>query len=150
AFSLEGADQPDLGARFAVRDGRLFVGAVATGGAAWEAGLVKGDEVELFRLANQDVPGGPGAWLERLRPPVPGTEHYLVVVRDGKRLELVTACRRRPLWRFFPTREGEWILWMWRNSYYDTSTRGDFAIGWHVNSPDLTKTPRLYRAEQFR
>jgi hypothetical protein len=39
---------------------------------------------------------------------------------------------------------------MWRNSYYDTSTKGDFYIGWHVNNSDLTKAPKVYRAEQFR
>ena len=63
---------------------------------------------------------------------------------------MLTTARQRPLWRFFPTRDGEWVLWMWRNSFYDTSTRGDFAIGWHVNSPEAGRTPRYYRAEQFR
>src|SRR5262249_45827845 len=58
--------------------------------------------------------------------------------------------RQRPLWRFLPTRDGEWVLWMWRNSFYDTSTRGDFFIGWHVNSSDLDREPAFYRAEQFR
>src|SRR5262249_49767072 len=35
-------------------------------------------------------------------------------------------------------------------SYYDTSTKGDSYLGWHVNAPDLKQTPTFYRAEQFR
>jgi WD40 repeat protein len=152
AFSLVGAARPDLGGRFSLRDGRLFVDAVTSGGAAWEAGLQSGDEIELFKLATQVPPGGPAAWREQLLRPEPGKEHYFRILRQGKRLELVTTSRRRPLWRFYPTREGEWVLWMWRSSYYDTSTKGDFQIGWHVNSPDrnLAGTPTFYKAEQFR
>ncbi len=61
-----------------------------------------------------------------------------------------TTARHRPLWRFFPTTDGEWVLWMWRNSFYDCSTKGDSYIGWLVNSPDLNGKPTFYRAEQFR
>jgi WD40 repeat protein len=142
--------QPELGAKFAVRDKQLVVEAVDAGSPAWEAGLIEGDHIDLFAFAGRKMDGGPEAWLQRLQNPVPGKEHYFEVVRDGKRFPLLTTARQRPLWRFFPTREGEWVLWMWRNAYYDTSTNGDFAVGWHVNSPDLTKSPTFYRAEQFR
>jgi WD40 repeat protein len=142
--------QPELGAKFAARGGQIAVEAVDAGSPAWEAGLVVGDRIDLFAFAGRKVEGGPEAWLKRLNNPVPGKEHYFEVVRDGKRFPLLTTARQRPLWRFFPTRDGEWVLWMWRNAYYDTSTNGDFAVGWHVNSPNLTKEPTFYRAEQFR
>ena len=85
-----------------------------------------------------------------LRDPVPGLDHHFRVKRDSRLVDMQTTVRQRPLWRFFPMRDGEWVLWMWRNPFYDTSTRGDFAIGWHVNAADLTSTPAFYRAERFR
>ena len=39
---------------------------------------------------------------------------------------------------------------MWRNNFYDTSTKGDYAVGWHVNAADPKAPPAFYRAEQFR
>jgi WD40 repeat protein len=150
AWSLAGDDQAQLGGRFAERDGRLFVDSVTPGGAIWEAGLVSGDEVVKFAFNGKEVTGGPDAWQERLRQPVPGKQHYFDVRRGGKQVEVATNCNQRPLWRFFPTKDGEWVLWMWRNSYYDTSTKGDFYIGWHVNTADMKGTPSFYRGEQFR
>ena len=170
---------PILGAAFSVQqtDGerdRLLIKSVDIGSPAWEAGLLVNDEVVHFAFAGRDVPGGPAAWLKRLEDPVPGSEHYFVVRRGGHRLTygdrlrfgllggcsadgiegqtltLATTARHRPLWRFFPTRDGEWALWMWQNSFYDCSTKGDSYIGWHVNAPDLGRAPTYYRAEQFR
>ena len=114
------------------------------------AGLIVGDEIVLFAFDAKQVVGGPGAWQLILRDPVPGKEHFFRVIRDGKEVDMLTTCRQRPIWRYFPTRDGEWVLWMWRNSFYDTSTKGDFAIGWHMNSPEPGQTPKYYRAEQFR
>lgn len=92
-----------------------------------------------------------------LRNPVPGQYLHLGWKRDGKdRLyEQVSSLPRRPLWRFFPAFDNDnkladWIVWMWKTSCYDTSTNGDFLIGWHVNHPSLDGTPKFYRAEQFR
>jgi WD40 repeat protein len=151
AWSLEPwPSQPQLGAAFDLRGGKLFVGKVDVGSPAWEAGLLEGDEVVFFAFNAKRVVGGPDAWLARLRHPVPGLDHYLRVKRDGRVVELQTTVRQRPLWRFFPMRDGEWVLWMWRNPFYDTSTKGDFAIGWHVNAADLASTPAFYRAERFR
>jgi WD40 repeat protein/uncharacterized caspase-like protein len=165
---------PILGARFAIERDRLVVKAVDVGSPAWEAGLLKNDEVTLFAFGGTEVEGGPKAWLKRLEDPVPGMEHYFRVRRGGRpltaaerlrlgmlagctadrvqgqTLDLLTTARHRPLWRFFPTRDGEWALWMWRNSFYDCSTRGDSYIGFHVNAPKLSQPPAFYRAEQFR
>src|SRR5262249_26869345 len=52
-------------------------------------------------------------------------------------------------WRFFPTRDREWVIWRWRDYYYHTSTKGDFNIGWQRNYK-VTEVPVFSRAEQFR
>jgi WD40 repeat protein len=145
-------NQPTLGASFALKDDRLMVEKVAAGSPAWETGLVAGDEVKTFKFAGAAgaLDGGPQAWLARLQNPEPGTEHFFVIRRAGQEIPLKTTVRQRPLWRFFPTKDNEWVLWMWQNSYYDTSTKGDSYIGWHVNAPDMNREPTFYRAEQFR
>jgi WD40 repeat protein len=150
SLSEEWPSGTELGAKFSIQRDRLRVDQVDAGSPGWEAGLVKGDEVVRFAFDGEENKDGPASWLKRLRAPVPGKEHYFVVDRKGKSFKLATTVRRRPLWRFFPTRDGEWVLWMWRQSYYDTSTNGDFVIGWNVNSPDLKREPAFYRAEQFR
>jgi hypothetical protein len=137
-------------ARGEVRGKQLVAAAVDAGSPAWEAGLVEGDEVRLFAFDGRAVAGGPAAWLKRLQRPVPGREHYFEVRRDGRKYELLTTVRQRPLWRFAASRDGEWVLWMWRNSFYDTSARGDSLVGWHVNAPDLDREPAFYPAERYR
>jgi WD40 repeat protein len=155
---------PELGAAFEVDGDKLIVTKVDVGSPCWEAGLTKGDEVIVFAYAaklvyNRDAAQGkalgePEECLDQLRRAVPGYECYFRVKRAGVKepLQLLTTGRQRPLWRFFPTRSQEWVLWMWRSHYYDTSTNGDFYIGWQVNSGagDVNQTPLFYRAEQFR
>jgi WD40 repeat protein len=164
-----------LGARFALEGPRLLVKAVDVGSPAWEAGLSRGDEVVLFRFNAWDFlfdrdgqfdrdkklapfkklfkqQGGARECLDRINRPVPGLEFYFEVKRPGQAelVKLLTNVRQRPAWQFFPTRGQEWVLWMGRTYYYDTSTNGDSFIGWHVNAPDLDQEPAFYRAEQFR
>ena len=62
---------------------------------------------------------------------------------------MLTTVRQRPLWRFFATSDDEWVLWRWRDFFYDTSTRGDSYIGWQVNG-DVDETPEFHEAEKFR
>lgn len=154
-WSLEDwPSHPELGASFETIKGRLVVKAVDAGSPAWEAGLSSGDEVVLFAYAGRLVEGGPAAWKKRLEQPVPGREFYFEVKRVGqdKPIAMLTTVRQRPLWRFFPTRDKEWVLWMWRSYYYDTSTNGDYYVGWQVNpgEGDVDQRPIYYRAEQFR
>jgi WD40 repeat protein len=154
--------QPILGAKFAVervggRD-RLLVKKVDLGSPAWEAGLLENDEVIRFVFTTDkstifetdQSAADRDAALRVLENPVPGREHYFLVRRAGQTLPLTTTARHRPVWRFFPTRDGEWALWMWRSSFYDCSTRGDSFIGWHVNAPALDQAPKFYPAERFR
>jgi WD40 repeat protein len=157
--------EAELGAAFELRRGRLCVKAVDLFSPAWEAGLVEGDEVVLLAVANEKVfdrdgskqfgraTGKPADALKALARPEPGKELVFGVHR-GKRKELLvhlTTVRQRPLWRFFPTRDREWVLWMWRYHYYDTSTNGDSFVGWHLNNgASAEKKPTFYRAEQLR
>jgi WD40 repeat protein len=141
--------QRELGARFAVEDGKLVVKTVDPGSPAWEAGLLEGDEITRFLLAAREVAGGPAGWLKQLQEPVPGLEHYFEIARGREGIKTSTTLRQRPLWRFFPTRDEEWVLWMWRHYYYDTSTHGDSLVGWHVNNRDPDREPKFYKAEQF-
>ena len=93
------------------------------------------------RWAKTGSTGGPAAWLKRLADLQPGVVHSFDVVRDGRNITaggkqpLYTSVKQRPLWRFFPAGDGEWVLWMWRNNFYDSSTKGDYFVGWHVNAP---------------
>ena len=142
---------PELGVRFALRQGKLIVDEVDPGSPGWEAGLSRGDEVTLLAFYGLKIDGGPEAWLARLRQPVPGKELYFELKRPGRAepVRALTRVLQRPLWRFFPTRDGEWVLWRWRDYYYDSSTNGDSYIGWQV-SGDVDVTPAFYKAEQFR
>ena len=159
---------PELGARVVVRQGKLIVDSVDAGSPAWEAGLQEGDEIVIFRFNAFDFLydpnrtltahaalfkqiGGAAECIDRLSRPVPGKEFYFKVVRTGsaKPLEMLTTVRQRPVWRFFPTTDGEWVLWRWRDFFYDTSYRGDSYLGWQL-SRDADETPRFYKAEQYR
>jgi WD40 repeat protein len=158
SLSKEWPSQATVGAAFELKNDRLLVTAVDAGGPAWEAGLVVGDEVTAFSFASKGwQEDHKDQWLERLtsrdpgKGPEPGKEHALQVRRGKKTVKLLTTLKQRPLWRFFPARDNEWVLWMWRNSYYDSSTNGDFCVGWHVNNAaDPLGKPTFYRAEQFR
>jgi WD40 repeat protein len=145
---------PVLGAHFEIKNDKLIVDKVAVGSPGWEAGLVAGDEVDEFHFrGNIKVePGGPKAWKERLESPQPGVEYGFRIRRKGieNTFPLGTTVRQRPLWRFFPTSDGEWALWMWQGAYYDTSTRGDSYLGWLVNAVKDNDAPTFYAAEKFR
>lgn len=165
AWSLaEWQFDPELGAQFGERDNKVVVAAVDAGSPAWEAGLTANDEVAFFRVGSylkpefdydRRDPAKPLAaveqCLDQLRRPVPGKSFYFEIRRpnQAKLIQLVTTVRQRPLWRFFPTRDREWVLWRWQDFFYDTSTNGDFFIGWQMCG-DVDQTPVFHRAEQFR
>lgn len=160
--------QAELGARFVLRDGKLVVDEVDAGSPGWEAGLSRGDVVLQLAIDNKEL-YDPGKrepaerrqkyeilttekCLERLASPSPRIEHYFLVQREGaaKPLPMLTTVRQRPLWRFFPTHDNEWVLWRWRDYYYDCSTHGDSYLGWQISSSEVSRPPEFYRAEQFR
>jgi hypothetical protein len=152
AYSLaDWPNQRELGVRFLARGAKTVVDEVAAGSPGWEAGLTKGDELILFAFNGQQGVGGPEAVRARLTQPVPGQEFFFRVRRAGvaEPIDMVTTVRQRPLWRFFATHDAEWVLWRWRDFYYDTSTRGDSYIGWQI-SGDVGDTPEFHEAEKFR
>jgi WD40 repeat protein len=170
AWSL--ADWPrqrELGANFDVRLGKVLVLGVETGSPAWEAGLSAGDEVVVLasdvtaflydpedhipaakRKQMQHV-GTAEECLRRLEHPAPGKELYFQYRRPGEAglRRTVTKVRQRPVWRFLPARDGEWVLWRPLDYYYDASTLGDTLIGWQVNGDDH-RGPQFYEATQFK
>jgi hypothetical protein len=164
AFRLgDWPSQAELGAAFREKDGRLFVQKVDDGSPAWEAGLIAGEEILVCAIgAGRHLFDRTGLYrgrktidaetcLDLLKRPEPNVELYFEVQREGnkKTTALLTTVRQRPLWQFFPTRDGEWVLWRWRDYYYDCSTRGDQYVGWQM-SQGLEKKPLFYRAERFR
>jgi WD40 repeat protein len=142
---------PELGASFVLRANGMEVQSVDPGSPAWEAGLTAGDQVLLLAYAGKKVQGGPEAWIKTLENLQPGKECYFRLQKAGmdKPVDCLTTVRQRPLWRFFATTTGEWVLWRYRDYFYDCSTNGDYFVGWQVNG-ELNETPAFYKAEQFR
>jgi len=152
AWSLAPWDnQRELGVSFERRGRGIYVDEVAPGSPGWEAGLTGGDQLQLLAFNGQLVKGGPEAWLQRLRNPVPGRELFFRIGRERaeKPIDMLTTVRQRPIWRFFPTQDEEWVLWRWRDYFYDASTTGDRYIGWQING-GITDTPEFHEAEKFR
>jgi WD40 repeat protein len=158
---------PSLGAQVfrqndAAGQPALKIGKVELGSSFWETGLSTGDQIVLVVIGVDNIvynasgkygenTGTVDDALAALRRPTAGDEIYLGWRRPGDKIlyEQLTTVQDRPLWRFFPMRDKEWVLWRWRDYYYDTSTNGDFQIGWQ-RSGDITTTPAFFRAEQFR
>jgi WD40 repeat protein len=162
----------ELGARFHDEAGRVLVDAVDIGSPAYEAGLTRGDEVAYlgyaydrfqFNPENRTPPGGDSklrfaevgdaaACVRQLGTVSPGKECIIGLRAPGSKdvAWTLTTVRRRPHWRFFPAGQRDWVLWLWRSYFYDTSQYGDSYIGWNVNARDLSQAPTFYRAERFK
>lgn len=158
--------QPSLGANFAVEDGKLVVKKVDAGSPAWELGLTAGDTIETLAIKSDLIHNTSPKYpkktdLEeakrRLGIARAGVEHYIGYRRQGKGdiVENLTTVRQRPLWKWFPAFDDDgkltdWIIWMWRGSYYHTKTaHGDRLVGWHVNHPQIDGKPEFYQLQQF-
>ena len=178
--------QKELGAHLDSATGKLLVKKVELGSILWELGLTDGDEIAMvlstdlltnetgfvydpysiglkkygLRVANPTL-----CDLEeiarKLSQAQPWREYIIVWRHNGEEQIGKRRVQQRPLWRFFPTREeagSDWILWRWRDYYYDASERADRLVGWHVNVErptekaieEYTATPRFYRLESFR
>ncbi len=175
-WSLEDwPSHPQLGAQFYLEGDKLMVGEVDTGSPAWESGLSKGDEIRLLVANNRPdrgfnrtkeyqgkvAQGTAAAALALLKKPEAGKELYFGWHRPGSQqlFEQLTTLRDRPLWRFFPTPKGDWVLWRWQDNFYAAAGQGDKWIGWQRNFFDFDKgraiynpqqTPRFFPAEQFQ
>jgi WD40 repeat protein len=95
------------------------------------------------------------AVLKKLNAAEPAREH-IFLWRHGKeeKRPSLTTVRQRPLWRFFPfnsTRGDDYVIWRWRDFYYDTpSARADQVVGWQVNAGETNITPAFYPLDRFR
>jgi WD40 repeat protein len=155
--------QRELGARFVTAGGKVFVDrdGVDAYSPAYEAGLLPGDEVVFLAADRKEVfdPRGrrkrgltdPAPCLRVLGAPAPARELYFRLLRKGREIETLTTVRQRPLWRFFASQDGEWVLWMWHAPYYQCSDNGDRLLGPLLNHREpLANAPSLYPLEQFR
>jgi WD40 repeat protein len=140
---------PVLGAAFADEGGRLVVRSVDAGSPAEEAGLVGGDVLRAVAADEKWLPRG--AWLDRLRDPAPGKELAFKLEREKVPGELMTktSVLHRPVARFFPTRDGEWVLYTYRQCYYDCSTNGDRYVKWLVSKDKADQTPDVLTVDRF-
>ncbi|MGF1580673.1 MAG: hypothetical protein ACFCD0_15025 [Gemmataceae bacterium] len=167
---------PELGARFLPQKDSLLVLDLDAGSPAWEVGLSKGDEIIFlastarrppvrFNNAKRKLPkfviasepwfpkiGNPNAALAEVRDPVPAQQLFFGWRRKNEQnlFWAGTSVFQRPIWRFFPTRSGEWVLWRWRDHYYDASTRGDQFLGFAKFGQTIFETPEFFPVEQFR
>lgn len=161
--------QPELGASFSVRDGKVVAAQVAPGSPVADAGMQPGDEILEFELGNglfyynaedATVRATPTQCVEQLKKIAPNTEHYFRVRRGpGTVLEMKTGVRRFPIWRLLPLfsdkdEPTDWVIYRFRDYYYDASTHGARYLGWQVNGPesgdgigDENRTPTFYTAE---
>lgn len=142
----------ELGASFAADRDNVVVREVAAGSPAWEAGLAPGDVIVRFHYRAKLVAGDAAARVRVLQSAQPGVELFFEQVRragEEQPLQMLTTVRQRPLWRFYPANDDEWILWRWRDYFYDCSLRGDDLIGWQTNG-HVDETPSFARAEQYR
>lgn len=163
-WSLEGwTSQAELGASFVERNGQLLVDAVDLGSPAWEAGLSADDQVLTLVTGGKnfvfdalakytDKRKSPADAQQVLKNPVAGSELYFEWRRpnDKNIIYQFTTVRQRPVWKFFPTRDREWVLWRWRDYLYDASAKGDFHLGFQENGSAALDTPKFFRAEQLR
>jgi WD40 repeat protein len=54
-----------------------------------------------------------------------------------------TSVRNRPLWRFFPTKDNKYLVWLWRDYWYDTNfDQAEKIAGWLTWDKKLKETPR--------
>lgn len=166
AWSLQPwPSQPQLGAAFRAEQDQLVVQTVDVGSPAWEAGLMPNDRIVLLGRGREVVfnrtplyggktVGSARDWGEPMQRTEPGTMLHFGLRRAGEKeiVQAQSSARQRPLWRWFGTTEEQpqWILWMWRGGYYDTSINGDSYIGWLINDESLSKLPRFVPAEKLR
>ena len=178
--------QKELGAHLDTTGGKLIVKKVELGSILWELGLTDGDEIA--QVVSTDLLSNKTGFVfdpyemglkkyglhvanptmcdldeiaRKLGNAQPWRQFIIVWRHNGEEQVGVRRIQQRPLWRFFPTRQeagSDWILWRWRDFYYDASERADRLVGWHVNVErpgkgavkEYTATPRFYRLESFR
>ncbi|WP_406700941.1 hypothetical protein V5E97_19305 [Singulisphaera sp. Ch08] len=145
-WRLAGCDTlPPLGARFdTAAGGQVSVAAVEPKSFAEAMDLHVGDQIQKFYVGAKET-----TELGQLDKAVPNTKLEFVVLRAGKRVELITTKRDAPALSLFPTLDREWVLWTPRG-YYDTSAIGDRKyLGWHRNRLAPTESTDYFSFDNF-
>ncbi len=145
--------EPLLGASFVQRPGGIFVNAVDVGSPAQEAGLSAGDRVLQFMRGDSPDPVPQARWLQEFKNPSPLREMLWWVDRPGmgKNVDnrVKTSLLHRPAARFLPMTNGEWVLYTYRQCYYDCSPNGDHFIEWLISKNQPDRAPDVLPVEQF-
>jgi WD40 repeat protein len=84
--------------------------------------------------------------LEYFAAPLVFNQHTFVWERGGKSMSGVIQIIQRPLWRFFPMRNDQWLAWRWRDYYYARSEQPNVGrmAGWQVHTEGKAEKPDFY------
>jgi WD40 repeat protein len=144
-FTLEPwKHHPELGAKFVQQGNELVVEALDDGSPIWETGLSVGDRIQKIQYEGGDLSTEQA--MQRLNNFEVGGEFKFV----SSNLKSVVSSRvlQRPIWKFLH-RDKEWILYRYRDYFYDCSLQGDQLVAWFIN-PDTESEPIVVNAEQAR
>jgi WD40 repeat protein len=145
-----------MGASFEQMNGKIVVKAVDLGSPAHEAGLSRGDEVLAFKRGDSTEAVPKEKWLDYFRNPIPNLEMlwFLNPVNrppgDTRQYAAKSLLLHRPAARFLPMTNREWVLYTYRQCYYDCSANGDRYIQWLVSKDRADKQPDVFDVEQFK
>ena len=152
--------QAVFGAAFAERNGTVEVTDVDPGSPADECGLARGYQVnklvvtDYLPKTHSETPATPAARLAALKAARPGVELAFHDVRKPGSPAELCQCRtlnlHRPVAKFVPLAGGEWVLYTYRQCFYDSSANGDRAVQWLVAKDRADRTPDVFPVGQFR
>lgn len=136
--------QAETGGKFLQEGDELIVDAVDDGSPVWETGLSTGNRIQRVQLDGKDISIQEA--LQRLENVEPGREFKFV----SSDLNSVVSTRvlQRPIWKFIHDNQ-DWIVYRWRDYFYDCSTKGDQLVAWFIN-PDTESQPIVFKAERAR
>ncbi len=137
---------PTLGASFERLGNSIVVKDIDDGSPAWESGLRTGDEVDELYIERAKVDSE--AIVESLKNSPMGVYLWFRIRRGEEQFHVSTQVLQRPIWKLY-VRGTQWILWRWRDYFYECSAEGDKLLGWQITT-GLDETPRFLLAEQAR
>ena len=144
--------QPVLGATFEARGPDFAVAAVAPGSPAWEAGLTAGDAVAQLYAGGRRAPLPRADWAAAVADPTPHSElaFALAPLAPGGGVRVAkTQVLHRPVVRFLPLRNNEWLMSRYREGYYDRSANGDRFAGWLLSKDAAHLPPEFFPLSRF-
>ncbi len=144
--------QPILGATFQAKGAAFAVADVTPGSPAWEAGLTAGDPIAQVYAGGSRTPLPRADWERTLANPTPHSElaFALTPAAGSKDLRVAkTQVLHRPVVRFLPFRDNEWLMYRYREGYYDRSTNGDRYAGWLLSKDSAHLPPEFFPLARF-